>query len=289
MLAVVGGLTIDILSGRKAIGGPPWYAGIAAASLSQNVSVYSAVGEDFPETFTALMQQRRLNISGVKKIVGAKTYTFEHKYINGARVSRIAAEGPHIPLDILEDFDDDTALLSPVYREAGEKHLRLLRKNVSLLAADLQGFVRKIDRRGLITLWSPDISEVLKTVDVLHCSEEEALAVTGEGDLISATRVLGLGTDAVVLVGSVQGLFIAHRSSLTLLRIKTDANDLTGAGDMLTGFYLALYQKSANHLEAAAHALRHLSNALHNPPPDRVKPTLRRPPSKIEHVWTRTL
>ncbi|MEM4642527.1 MAG: PfkB family carbohydrate kinase [Candidatus Caldarchaeum sp.] len=289
MLAVVGALTIDIINGRKFIGGPPWYAGTAAASLSNDVSVYSAVGDDFPENFTTLMQQRRLNISRVKKVSGAKTYTFEHKYTKRGRVSRITAEGPRIPVDALLDIDADTALLSPVHREADEEHLRLLRKNVSMLAADLQGFIRKIDHQGMVKLQSRDVSEILKTVDVLHCSEEEAIAVTGKVDVVSAARVLGLGTDAVVLVGSADGLYIAHRSSLSLLRLTASGHDLTGAGDMLTGFFLTFYAETANSLEAAAHALHHLSTALLNPPPDRVKPTPRQPPVKVEHAWTRRI
>nr|BAJ49732.1 conserved hypothetical protein [Candidatus Caldarchaeum subterraneum] len=289
MLAIVGGLTIDILNQRNYIGGPPWYAGTAAASLSHEVSVCSAVGNDFPENFITLMQKRGLNISRVVKIGSARTYTFEHRYIRGERVSRITVEGPRIPVDILRDIDAETALLSPVYREADEEHLRLLRKNVSMLAADLQGFIRKIDHQGRVRLQSRDVSEILETVDVLHCSDEEAIAVTGEDDVVSATRVFGLGTEAVVLVGSADGLYIAHRGSLSLLRLPVSGHDLTGAGDMLTGFFLTLYTDGVNPFEAAAHALQHLSTALLNPPPDRVKPPPRQPPLKVEHVWTRRI
>lgn len=290
-IAIVGGLTIDLFDYGRVIGGPPWYTGTAVASMGCDAAVYSAVGEDFPEEFFEFMREAGIDVGSIVKVMGNHTYVFQHIYVGGGRKSVLIKIGPKIPHTILEDMDAQAGLLSPVYKEVDETHLMLLRRNVERTALDVQGFLRETDVRGNIRLVCRDLSKVFSSSDVVHCSDEEALVLAGEDNVVDAVVKVGRKISGVLLVGSKNGIYLVENGVLCFLETSVcrEVVDLTGVGDMLTGFFLVYWLGGLRTDEAAASALSRLMQALESPPPRRFIQTM---PSRMVHVrkaWTRSL
>ncbi|MCS7109848.1 MAG: PfkB family carbohydrate kinase [Candidatus Caldarchaeum sp.] len=289
--AVVGGLTIDLFGDEQVVGGPAWYAGTAAASTGLAVSVFSAVGEDYPERFIATMKQLGIDVSSVIRIAGASSSVFRHQYTATGRKSRLLSQGPTIPVKLLESLDTDIALLSPVFKEADEQHLKLIKNRAGMTALDLQGLIRDADESGNIRLVHRDVSRFLQLADVVHCSDEEALVLAGVKDLVEAVANIGRQVGGIFMVGSRKGLFLVEKNFLTFFEEASsrDVVDATGAGDMLTAFFISFVSRGYSAEDAAASALGLLRHALENPPPYRVTQCPPAPVIPARVAWSRSV
>ncbi|MEM0440318.1 MAG: PfkB family carbohydrate kinase [Candidatus Caldarchaeum sp.] len=286
---VVGALTIDVYGDKIFLGGPPWFAGGAAASIHHSVNVYSAVGElDFPQSFYDQLVKARVNISKIVKVPDSFSYTFQHNYTQKTRRSKLIRMGPRIPEDSLADIDVDSLLLSPVYREAGENHFKILRNSSSHLALDIQGFLREADDSGNVFLVSKELGHLLKSADVIHCSDEEAVVLSGEADPLQAVKKIARAAPGVVLVGSRTGLLAAHRGMVSFFSINLEHSDVdpTGAGDMLTALLVAFVREADSATEATVSALAHLVELLRRPRESRFIQPVHPRPELVHLLWT---
>ncbi|MDW8062638.1 MAG: PfkB family carbohydrate kinase [Candidatus Caldarchaeum sp.] len=290
-MAVVGGLTVDLFGDEQVVGGPAWYAGTAAVSRKLFVSVFSAVGDDYPEKFITTMRQLGIDVRSVVRISGARSSTFRHQYTATGRKSILLSQGPIIPVKLLEGLEADVALLSPVFKEADVQHLKLIKERAGMTALDLQGFIRDADEKGNIRLVRRDVSNLLEIADVIHCSDEEVLALAGVKDLVEAVANIGRKVRGVFLVGSRHGLYLVERNILKFFEEVTDqeAVEATGAGDMLTAFFISFVVQGYSAEDAAGSALGLLRQALKNPPPHRVTTRLPAPDIPARAAWSRPL
>ncbi|MDW8083678.1 MAG: carbohydrate kinase family protein [Candidatus Caldarchaeum sp.] len=290
-IAVVGGLTIDLHEDIKLIGGPPWYAGIAVASTGNKVSAFSAVGEDYPQSFLDMMVEVGIDISSVVRMGGYRSFVLRHVYSEAGRRSVLVSEGPSIPTETLEGLDADIAVLSTNHREAGYVHLKMMRSNSDMVSLDVQGFLREVDEFGNIRLVGKDLSSMFKLADVIHCSDDEAVALADEKNLIDAVSKIGSKVPGILLVGSRSALFVVESRVLHCLQPLDVVRsvDTTGAGDMLMTFFTLLWNSGFSPVEAAASALNHVQEALKKPPPVRLVQFQPRHAAEARLVWSRRL
>lgn len=276
-VAVVGAITIDITrQNDRIIGGPPWYAGAAIRVLGGEALLYSAVGEHFPESFFQKLVAAGFNASNVVKVEGARTHAFKPVFKDGARLLRLVSEGPSLPQKLIDNVNADAVIVSPVFKEVGVEHVRQLRSRTRVLAVDLQGFLRQVDSESNILLRAFPANEILTEADVVHCSAEEALALTGCEDVFDAATALSQLAVKTCLIGVDNGLLIIGPSRLSFIEIveRAPTNDSTGAGDILTGAFTVMFAAGLPPEEAGAKALEVVARSLANPPPDRVPPSL---------------
>jgi sugar/nucleoside kinase (ribokinase family) len=108
--------------------------------------------------------------------------------------------GDFTPAEV-EDLQARAVLIGASMRgEVGLEVIKVLRKKETLLAADVQGFVR-VARDGKLAYeaW-PEKRQVLACVDVLKTDAVEAQMLTGEAEIGTAARILAdLGPREVVL------------------------------------------------------------------------------------------
>ncbi|MEQ9309629.1 MAG: adenosine kinase [Balneolaceae bacterium] len=99
-----------------------------------------------------------------------------------------------------------------------------------------------------ITLSDPSIVEIFKTqfqdvigasVDLLFCNVEEALAYTGESDLLEAREALKKDAKRFVITQGANGAMIYDGDTFVDIEpYQTKAVDTNGAGDMFAGAFL---------------------------------------------------
>ncbi len=108
--------------------------------------------------------------------------------------------GAFTPTEV-EDLRARVVLIGASMRgEVGTEVIEALREKETLLAADVQGFVRVAHEGKLIYAAWPEKRQVLACVDVLKTDAVEARMLTGEADIGTAARMLAdLGPHEVVL------------------------------------------------------------------------------------------
>ncbi|HKO00927.1 MAG TPA: sugar kinase, partial [Thermoanaerobaculia bacterium] len=84
MILVVGSVAFDAIStpfGKvdRCIGGSATYFSVAASFFSE-VDVVAVVGEDFGEEETAVFKGRNINLDGLQRVSGQKTFFWSGEY-----------------------------------------------------------------------------------------------------------------------------------------------------------------------------------------------------------------
>jgi sugar/nucleoside kinase (ribokinase family) len=250
-LLTVGHFAIDTISSPKitgariALGGPPTYVSVAAAKLGAKVAVVSKVGDDFPDEYLKWLHLRYVNISELKRIPNASTTHFALEYKDSRRKMQLQAKAPTISSrDIPSSLRAKIIHVSPIANEISLNAIDKLRKAAEILSLDAQGFVRRFDKEGKVTLRSWRSTEVLDQIDVFKASTDEVQAVTGTNILRRAMKQIGdHGIRIVIVTRGISGstlLFDKQFYNIPSCKSKIVV-DPTGAGDAFIGAFIAEY------------------------------------------------
>ncbi len=165
--------------------------------------------------------------------------------------------------EFLENLEAKAIAVSPSLR--GEVLPRffseLRQKTNSLLAADVQGFVRVLKNETLVYEEWPEMGEVLSNLDILKSDAVEAAYLTGEDDIEKAAKVYaGYGVKEIVLTHS-EGVLIYADGNCHHFKFHAQSMaGRSGRGDTCMGSYVAkrlsLPAKEAGKWAAAATSLK---------------------------------
>ena len=86
-LLIVGTMAFDAIEtpfGKtgKILGGAGTFIGLAASQFKIDSAIVSVVGDDFPQSYMDILQNKDIDLSGVEVVVGGKTFFWEGKYHN---------------------------------------------------------------------------------------------------------------------------------------------------------------------------------------------------------------
>ena len=104
-LLIVGSVAFDAIEtpfGKtdKILGGAAPYIALSAAQFDIESAIVSVIGDDFPEEYLEMLQQRNVDTTAVERIAGGKTFFWKGKYHNDLN-SRDTLE---TQLNVLADF-----------------------------------------------------------------------------------------------------------------------------------------------------------------------------------------
>lgn len=216
-----------------------------SASYFTDVAVVAVVGEDFAEEDRRLLESRRIDLSALQTVKGAKSFHWQGEYgedMNDARTIRT-------DLNVLTDFEPvvpDALRRTPYLFLANidpKSQLKVLDQLDSprLVAADTMNFWIENSRQ--------DLMRVLPRIDVLVINEAEARQLSGEGNLFSAARkLLAWGPRMLVIKRGEYGVLkitadsIFAAPSFPLERVF----DPTGAGDSFAGGFMGYISREGN-------------------------------------------
>ncbi len=236
-LIVVGSIAFDSVetpTGRadNVLGGSATYFSYAASYFTP-VRLVGVVGNDFPPAYRDLLQERRIDMSGLQMTEG-KTFRWHGRYEKDMNTR----ETLEVELNVFGSFDP---VLPPAFRDSKyvflangspEVQLKVLEQVASpkLIVADTMNLWIEIAREDLLKL--------CRKIDGLVLNDEEARMLTEEENLVTAgRRVLSLGPKFVVIKKGEHGSMLITPSEVMVLpAYPTDrVVDPTGAGDSFAG------------------------------------------------------
>jgi len=221
-LLIVGHYTHDIiinsLASFQRLGGGVGYASIVAAGLNQHFKILSKVGNDF-RYLTECLQ--------VPIIVKNRSTT---SFVNDTReIPRKHQMKTFCEVFFPDDIDctADVAIACGVNREILPETIKKLHKKSSLLIADIQGFIRRIDQTGRVyhcPLHETHYHDVIHLFDYLKVSDEEFPFIDIEKIRQQTTVLVTYGNNGCTVYD--------RRSSYHVPAYPVFAVDSTGAGDL---------------------------------------------------------
>ncbi|MBE3069393.1 MAG: sugar kinase [Planctomycetes bacterium] len=248
-LLVVGSIAFDSVrtphgEAADVLGGSATYFSVAASFFAP-VRLVGVVGDDFPPEHLEALASRRIDMAGLQRVPGGKTFRWRGSYEGSMNEARTE----DVQLNVFGDF-------KPVIPEAFRTSELVFLANGSPVTQ--MSVLDQVEKPALVVadtmnLWidtQPDaLRQLLGRVDGLVLNDGEARMLTGETDLAKAeARVLEMGPKFVVVKRGSEGARLAGRDlgpgasgrpgavrlSLPAYR-GADVRDPTGAGDSFAG------------------------------------------------------
>ena len=251
-ILVVGSVALDGVETpftrvEEVLGGAASYFS-TAASIYDQVNLVAVVGSDFPREYLDFWRSRRVNLAGLQ-IQEGKTFRWSGRY--------------HLDMNVRDTLDTQLGVFADFHPVVPAEYLDSQLVFLANIQPQLQMEVlEQISRTRLtvldtMNLWiataCPELTEVMKRVDVLLMSEEEVRQYTDQPSIVVAVRQffdLGLkymvvkqGSYGALLFGADGTYFSAPSYPLV------EVIDPTGAGDAFAGGflgYLATVQPQQN-------------------------------------------
>lgn len=237
-LIVTGSIGIDTIqaptgTADSVLGGSSIYFS-AAASFFTPVRLVGAVGEDFPTELEAPFNHFDIDLEGLEKRAGSKTFRWTGKYLEDMNERETLSVELNVLAEALapvpESYKDSKYVFLANAHPGGQLELLKQFPSRELVVADT------------MDLWietEPDLLKaVLKELDGLVLNDGEAKQLTGKRDLIEAAKaIIAMGPKFVVIKKGEHGAMIEHADGrVSLPAYPADAViDPTGAGDSFAG------------------------------------------------------
>ena len=239
--------------GPRRLGGSAIYFA-AAASFYGPVRLVGAVGDDFPDDLEKPFHHFDIDLAGLEKRQGSKTFRWTGKYLDNMNdretlsvdLNVLAEDLPPVP----SGYQDSQYLFLANTHPGGQLALLEQFPQAKLVVADT------------MDLWINTEKDLLKTllskIDGLVLNDSEAHLLTGETNIVKAGEaVLALGPKFVVIKKGEHGAFLLHAEGSVALPAypARDVVDPTGAGDTFGGGMMGYLAASSG-----AHGNTSLSN-----------------------------
>ena len=240
-ILVVGSVAFDALQtpfGKvdRCLGGSATYFSVAA-SFFTDVELVAVVGDDFTDEDVAVFSGRRINLDGLERVAGAKTFFWSGEYGYDLNV----AKSRDTQLNVFADFKPQLNA-----RQRAVDHLFLANIDPELQLDVL----RQCERPRLVALdtmnyWISSKHEALerifREVDLLLINEAEVRQFTNEANLVKGCRqILDLGPQTLVVKRGEYGVLMITKTAIFAAPAYPLENvfDPTGAGDTFAGGFL---------------------------------------------------
>ena len=237
-LIVTGSIGIDSIhtpsgGAEQVLGGSCVYFA-AAASFFGPVRIVGAVGEDFPESFLEVLEQFDIDLAGLERRVGSKTFRWRGKYHEDMNSRETLEVDLNVLAEALPPVPDDYADSRYVFLANTHPQGQL-----DLLNSFPQRDLAVADTMDLwIETQRPTLMKLLKQIDGLVLNDSEAKMLTEQSNLVEACyRLLDMGPSFVVVKKGEHGAILCHSQGLATLPAYPARTvvDPTGAGDSFAG------------------------------------------------------
>jgi sugar/nucleoside kinase (ribokinase family) len=229
------------------LGGSVTYVSLAARRLDARVSVISKVGSDFPEAYKWWLRQEGVDLSNLLRAEEAHTTRFELKYNCDFSDRALRSECRMSPITVEELTYPPRAKavhIGPIAGEVAFDVVEKLKSCAEVTSLDPQGFVRRFDENGNVTLGPFADKRVLGLIDIFKSSLSELWAVTGLSELEPAVKAIhDRGVKIVIITLGAKGAMVSVEGAIHSVPAYEPEMlvDPTGAGDAFMGGFLAEY------------------------------------------------
>ena len=248
-LLVVGTVAFDAIEtpfGKtdKIVGGAASYIALASSYFTQDISLVSVVGDDFPQDFMDTLKGHGVDLSGLQIKQGEKSFFWSGRYHNDMN-SRDTLD---TQLNVLANFDPvvpesskncEFLMLGNLMPNVQQKVLSQLTARPKLIVLDTMNFWMDIAM--------PELLETIKGIDVLTINDSEARQLSGEYSLVKAAqKILAMGPKALVIKKGEHGALLFNKEEVFFAPALPleDVFDPTGAGDSFAGGFIGYLAKT---------------------------------------------
>ncbi len=237
----------------ESLGGPPCYCGFTSRQFGFEVALATRVGKDIPPEFVRLLDQNKITIQQSQMTEDQSTTKFTIILEGHARKIVLQSKCAPVTSEEIQKMKVDCWLVSPVADEIPAEVLAAIKQNGgcrNFVMLDPQGYMRIIDRNGSVTL-REKLELDLSGIRAIKVDQEELAALTaGLGGLEGMLALQSKGIEFVVST-SHQEIQLLHRRTQYWIKMRQlDAQDSTGAGDILSAAFCCAYMKERDPLWA---------------------------------------
>ena len=242
-LLVVGTVAFDLIEtpfGKtdKILGGAATYIGLSASNFGLDVGLISVIGDDFPEEYLDLLRRKEIDLTGVEKIAGGKTFFWSGKYDYNLNTRDTLVTDLNVLADfkpvVPENFVDcDFLMLGNLHPSVQRSVIEQIKQRPKLVVLDTMNF------------WMDhhldELMQVIEKVDVITINDEEARQLSGEYSLVKAAeKIHAMGPRYVVIKKGENGALLFNKGEVFFAPALPleEVFDPTGAGDTFAGGFI---------------------------------------------------
>lgn len=240
-ITVVGTVAFDAIEtpfGKvdRCIGGSATYFSVAASFFSP-VNLVAVVGEDFTSEDATVFTGRNINLDGLERVDGARSFFWSGEYGFDLNVAKTR----ETQLNVFADFKPR---LNPQQRQAEVLFLANAEPKLQMevLAQCERPRVVALDTMNYwITSAKEDLKTAFSSVDIIIINEAEVRQYSEEPNLVKGARqILALGAHTLVIKRGEYGVMMITRDAVFAAPAYPLENvfDPTGAGDTFAGGFL---------------------------------------------------
>lgn len=219
----------------KILGGAGTFIGLAASQFELDSAIVSIVGDDFPQEYMDILDEKGINLEGLEIVKGGKTFFWKGRYHNdlNSRDTLITE------LNTLADFNPK---VPENYKDSDIVMLGNLHPLVQLSVLDQLNNKPKLAILDTMNFWMDnaleDLKKVIARVDVITINDEEARQLSGEYSLVvAAQKIHEMGPKFIVIKKGEHGALLFHKEEVFFAPALPleEVFDPTGAGDTFAG------------------------------------------------------
>jgi sugar/nucleoside kinase (ribokinase family) len=240
-ITVVGSVAFDAIQtpfGKvdRCLGGSATYFSLAASFFS-HVDLVGVVGDDFTDEDMAIFRGRNINLDGLQRVPGARTFFWSGEYGFDLNVAKTR----DTQLNVFADF-------KPRLSESQRHPAVLFLANID---PELQmDVLKQCQRPRVVALdtmnyWisskREELTRMFAAVDLIIINEAEVRQYTGDANLVKGCRqILALGAKTLVVKRGEYGVLMVTPDAIFAAPAYPLENvfDPTGAGDTFAGGFL---------------------------------------------------
>lgn len=245
-IAIASHITLDSIDNEDGyyLGGPACYCGLTCRQLGFETILVTKVGEDLPEDKRDFLKRNLVDIKQFEKECLTTKFSIRQHNDDTREVTLLSKCNP-LTVDDVSDIDADGWIISPVIDEVPLNVLRAITKKGRFVMLDPQGYLRKVQPSGTISL-SKNVTLDWSGVSAVKADEDEF-------------KILGsINTDFVI--STTRRVIHMNEHELRLDYIPTI--DSTGIGDILSAVFTCMYIKEKDSRLAIRSAAGAITAAL---------------------------
>jgi len=220
------------------LGGAGTYISLAASNFHIKSNLVSVVGDDFSEKYLNILRNHNVDIDGIEKKEGEKTFFWHGKYHKNMNerdtiVTELNSLRTFEPVVPEKYQDSDILMLGNLTPVVQRKVIEQLKKRPKLIVMDTMNY--------WMNIMLDELLETLKMVDIITVNDEEARQLSHEFFLPrAAKKILEMGPKIVIIKKGEHGALIFDEKEVFFapaLPLEKVA-DPTGAGDSFAGGFV---------------------------------------------------
>ncbi|MDI9877572.1 PfkB family carbohydrate kinase [Flectobacillus rivi] len=228
----------------KIIGGAGTFISLSSSYFKTPVNLVAVVGEDFPQEYIELLQNKGIDTTGLQIKQGEKSFFWAGRYHNNMNsrdtlVTELNVLANFDPIVPAEYQDCEYLMLGNLTPAVQKTVIERLANRPKLIVMDTMNFWMDIAM--------DDLKAVLQMIDVLCINDEEARQLSGEYSLrVAAKKILGMGSKTLIIKKGEHGALLFQGDKLFFCPALPleEVFDPTGAGDTFVGGFIGYLAKT---------------------------------------------